>query len=84
MDWGSFMFPPPPVDPPSYDLNLVALPILDPPEHVARKSTRRLAFWHRLAAAWCRCHGDDHSKHIRTNLERLIAQIRKRRQTHGK
>ncbi|MES1994234.1 MAG: hypothetical protein V4457_11760 [Pseudomonadota bacterium] len=74
----SLMLPPPPVDPPSYDLALIDLPKLEPtPEETKNaRSTKRLGLWHRVSAIWCRANGDDHSQRVRRGLDNLIARLR--------
>lgn len=70
------MLPPPPTEPPSYDLSLIELPTLEPMEKKDERSTKRLGLWHRLASIFCRANGDDHSKRVRDRVRRSIDKAR--------
>lgn len=72
----NYMIPPPPTEPPEYDLALVALPTLEPKREPAKRTTRGLDIWVRLASVWCRCFGDDHGKRVRKQLERTVERTR--------
>jgi hypothetical protein len=73
------MLPPPPTEPPRYDLSLIELPTLELPKDdkpESSRSTRGLGLFHRLSVLWCRANGDDHSRRLRRGLDKLIERIR--------